>query len=114
MPVSNPKIVDALSVDPASGVIELQMFEDREWIDVTQMLQDLQIKVNAYIDFVLSGQLYAKPEYNARPVRIIVHFQFDPPSQVQEVCQKLAVHLHGLSMELAIILGRGLSNYTKM
>ena len=67
--VHNPRVIDLITPDAASGEIVLVMLEERPWGDPEQLRQ-LEAKFNAYLEYVLGGHLAQQyPEYAARPVR---------------------------------------------
>jgi hypothetical protein len=68
--VANPRVVDLVSVDPASGCVVLLMLEERPWESEPRQLRQLEDKFNAYLGYVLDGHLVQQyPEYAGRAVR---------------------------------------------
>lgn len=69
----NPRVVDLVTDDPATGEVVLVMLERRPWQGEAQ-LRELEAKFNAYLEYVLGGHLARQyPEHAERPVR----FQLD-------------------------------------
>jgi len=68
--VHNPRVIDLITPDPASGEVVLVMLEERPWEGDLEPLRQLEAKFNAYLEYALGGHLARQyPEYAARPVR---------------------------------------------
>ena len=77
------------------------MFEARAWEDVEQLARDLESKVNAYLDFVLGGQLQEFEQYRSLPVVFHIHWHYHPPAPIVQVTEALTRHLEELGIGLA-------------
>src|SRR6185295_5415811 len=78
MTVSNPSVIDLISYDPRTDTVVLSMVEEREWGLRGELLIDLQAKLNAYLAFVLDGQLADHyPQYAGKGIRFALHHQFE-------------------------------------
>ena len=72
--VHNPRVVDLVTDDPATGEVVLVMLEERRWQTSPDQLRELEAKFNAYLEYVLGGHMARQyPDYAQRPVR----FQLD-------------------------------------
>ena len=72
--VHNPRVIDLITPDDASGEVVLVMLEERPWGSDPQQLRQLEAKFNAYLSYVLGGHLVQQyPVYAERGVR----FQLD-------------------------------------
>jgi hypothetical protein len=72
--VHNPKVVDLITEDAASGEVVLVMLEERPWDAQPEQLRQLEAKFNAYLEYVLGGHMAKQyPEYAERKIR----FQLD-------------------------------------
>jgi hypothetical protein len=72
--LANPAVIDLFAVDQKSGEVLLVMREDRPWDGSDERLHQLQEKFNAYVSFVLDGEmLAAHPELAGRKTRIELH-----------------------------------------
>jgi hypothetical protein len=72
--VHNPRVIDLVTDDAASGEVVLVMLEERPWQSAPEQLRQLEAKFNAYLEYVLGGHLARQyPQYAARRVR----FQLD-------------------------------------
>jgi len=72
--VANPAVIDLFAVDEKTGEILLAMNEARPWDGSDFRLHELQEKFNAYVSFLLDGELVAEhPELAGKPARIELH-----------------------------------------
>jgi uncharacterized protein DUF6572 len=69
--VANPAVIDLFAVDQKTGEILLAMHEPRPWDGSDERLHELQEKFNAYVSFLLDGEMVAAhPELAGKPARI--------------------------------------------
>ncbi len=69
--VANPAVIDVFGVDTKTGEVVLGMNEPRPWDGSDERLHELQEKFNAYVSFLLDGELAAThPELAGKPARI--------------------------------------------
>lgn len=69
--VANPAVIDLFAVDGKSGEVLLAMHEARSWDGSDERLHELQEKFNAYVSFLLDGEMVAAhPELAGKPARI--------------------------------------------
>jgi len=72
--VENPRVVDLITEDDATGEIVLVMLEQRPWGSQPDQLRQVEAKFNSYLEYVLGGHLAAQyPQYAEKSVR----FQLD-------------------------------------
>ena len=82
--VANPKVVDLIRPDEATGEVVLVMLEERPWEAGGDQLRELEAKFNAYIEYVLGGHLVRQyPEYAERPVRFQLDCRENPRADQQ-------------------------------
>ena len=68
--VHNPRVVDLITDDEAADEVVLVMLEERPWDSDPEQLRQLETKFNAYLEYVLGGQIAKQyPEYAGRRVR---------------------------------------------
>lgn len=80
-------VVDIVAVDPA-GVIVLFLLDDLSWADSKCHVEALQAKLNFYLSFVESGEIFEREELagprslvRGSPVRIhVIAKEAAPPS----------------------------------
>jgi hypothetical protein len=69
--VANPAVIDLFGVDGKSGEVVLAMNEPRPWDGSDGRLHELQEKFNAYVSFLLDGEMVAAhPELAGKTARI--------------------------------------------
>ena len=69
--VANPAVIDLFGVDQKTGEVFLAMNEPRPWDGSDERLHELQEKFNAYVSFLLDGEMTAAhPELAGKPARI--------------------------------------------
>lgn len=69
--VQNPKLMDLITVDPASGKVVLAMFERRAWGSSPRQFQEIEEKINRYLGYALDGFLVEQyPRYQGKDVQI--------------------------------------------
>jgi hypothetical protein len=69
--VANPAVIDLFGLDQKTGEVLLAMNEPRPWDGSDERLHELQEKFNAYVSFLLDGEmLAAHPELAGKPARI--------------------------------------------
>ena len=78
MPVDDPSTIDAIGVD-SEGVTVLTVSDHVDWVEPRSHLESLQSKLNAYLAFLESGEVYhVYPASVGRSARIEVVFRCDP------------------------------------
>ncbi len=69
--VHNPRVVDHVTEDDATGEVVLVMLEGRPWGSHAEQIRQLEAKFNAYLEYVLGGHMGRQyPDYAEKPVRI--------------------------------------------
>ena len=69
--VANAAVIDLFAVDQKAGEVLLVMNEERPWDGSDLRLHELQEKFNAYVSFLLDGEMVAAhPELAGKPARI--------------------------------------------
>ena len=72
--VQNAGTIDLFAFDKKAGEVLLVMNEARPWDGSDARLHELQEKFNAYVSFLLDGELAeAHPELVGKPARIELH-----------------------------------------
>jgi hypothetical protein len=72
--VTNPRVIDLISLDTESDEVVLSILETRPWGSDPSQLAQLEDKLNSYLAYVLEGWLARQyPQYEGRKVR----FQLD-------------------------------------
>jgi hypothetical protein len=72
-------MLDAFAHDTRDDVLVLAMFETREWDLGDRQLFQLQEKLNAYVSFILDGEMGENfPHLTGKPVRIELRTSHEP------------------------------------
>jgi len=93
--ISNSKnrtsVIDVIAHDPKTGEVVLVMNEPNEWDDSDEQLLSLQERFNAYVSFLLDGEIVeAHPELAGKPTRIELRCAHMPDGRALE----LLGHIH--------------------
>jgi len=77
--VENAKVVDLISVDPATDRVVLTMIERRPWGASPQQFQQIEEKINRYMGYVLEGFLAEQhPQYEGKRVQLRLECAEEP------------------------------------
>jgi hypothetical protein len=69
--IANPAVIDLFALDAKTDEILLAIHESRPWDDSDERLHQLQEKLNAYVSFLLDGEMIAAhPELAGKTARI--------------------------------------------
>jgi hypothetical protein len=99
--VENPKVVDLITVDPASDKVVLVMIERRAWGASPQQFQQIEEKINRYMGYALDGFLVEHhPEYLGKSVQIRLTCAEEPHGEAARFVQaaRHAIESHGLEL----------------
>lgn len=81
MTVENTSIIDSVGTDKETGEVRLSIFAHLPWD--TAHLRLLQEKINMYLGFIESGEIYMSyPGAKGRPLVIDVYTKFRPNEDV--------------------------------
>src|SRR5437899_9157094 len=84
-------VIDVIAQDPKTGEVVLVMKEPNEWDGSDEQLLSLQERFNAYVSFLLDGEMAeAHPELAGKPTRIELRCAHMPDGRVLE----LLGHIH--------------------
>ena len=101
MTIEQRNLVDFTCIDKEDGCLILAISNPLVWDEGNQHLWQLQQKMNDYLRFIESGEVYEKiPDAQGRPIKIIVFLKHSPTALVEqffetasEVCQQIQVEL---------------------
>jgi len=80
--IERTNTLDAFAHDKREDVLVLAMFETRPWEHGDHQLWQLQEKLNAYVSFILDGEMREQfPHLLGKPVRIQLRTAFEPPQR---------------------------------
>ena len=84
-------VIDVVAYDQKTGEVVLLMNEPNEWDDSDDHLFSLQERFNAYVSFLLDGEMAeAHPELSGKPTRIELRCAHMPDTRALE----LLGHIH--------------------
>lgn len=77
MSLDKPNIVDAIGDEKIGGAVTLSIIDAWDWSDEAKHLFALQAKINAYLEFVQSGQLFeVRPSARGKKLKIDIITKF--------------------------------------
>jgi hypothetical protein len=83
--LEHPGVLDALAHDTRADKVVLAMYEVRPWTGEAFQLFQLQEKLNAYVSFVLDGELQENfPDLAAKSIEIQLRTLHDPDARTLE------------------------------
>ena len=106
--VTNPRVIDLISLDGESDEVVLSILETRPWGSEAEQLPQLEDKLNSYLAYVLDGWLARQyPQYEGRKVR----FQLDcatVPGDTEERFLRAAMNYaagEGIGFSVRVVRG---------
>ena len=108
--VANPAVIDLFGLDQHRDEVLLVMKEDRPWNGSDERLHEVQEKFNAYVSFLLDGEmLAAHPELNGKKARIELHCADMPDERAMALLGMIhdQLELQDIAMEVVVADGGG-------
>jgi hypothetical protein len=103
--VANPGVIDLFGIDQKTGEVLLVMNEPRLWDASDERLHELQEKFNAYVSFLLDGEmLAAHPELAGKPARIELRCDHMPDERALDLLNLIhdQIALQEIKMEVVV------------
>ena len=103
--VANPAVIDLFALDPRTDEVILAMHELRAWDDSDERLHQLQEKFNAYVSFLLDGEMIAAhPELAGKPARIELRCDYMPDERALALLNLIhdQIALQEIKMEVVV------------
>jgi hypothetical protein len=89
MSLDKTSIVDAIGIENKTGAAVLTIADSWDWNEVHEHLIALQSKLNAYLEFIESGQIWDDyPAARGRQLVIDVVSRFPPPKAATDFMEK--------------------------
>ena len=107
--VEHAGVIDLFAFDQKKDEVLLVMKDPRPWDDSDLRLHQLQEKFNAYVSFLLDGEMSAEhPELNGKRARIELHCDYMPDARALELLNLIhdQIALQEIAMEV-IVAERG-------
>ena len=98
-------VIDVIAHDPKTGEIVLVMNEPNEWSGSDEQLLELQERFNAYVSFLLDGEMVeAHPELVGKPARIELRCAHIPDTRTLELLGMIHDHLAFQELKLEVVV----------
>ena len=102
MTVEQHDVVDFAGIDHHGNAV-LTVSDHLQWTAVKDHLWHLQEKINAYLRFVESGEIYEKyPKAKGCPVMIDIVLKYPMPAEAKWFFTKSAAAIEGASLHLNV------------
>ncbi len=98
-------VIDVIASDPKTGEVVLVMNEPDEWDGSDERLLSLQERFNAYVSFLLDGELTeSHPELAGKPARIELRCAHIPDTRALELLGLIHDQLafQGIKLEVVV------------
>ena len=112
--ISNSKnrtsVIDVIAHDPKTGQVVLVMNDPNEWDGSDEQLLSLQERFNAYVSFLLDGEMASDhPELAGKPARIELRCAHMPDTRALELLGLIHDQLAFQEIELEVVARDGSS-----
>ena len=98
-------MLDAFAHDTREDVLVLAMFETRQWEHGELQLYQLQEKLNAYISFILDGEMKETfPHLVGKPIRVELRTAHEPPQRAMDFLGRARDQLALQQIGLEVVL----------
>jgi hypothetical protein len=98
-------VIDVIAHDAKTGEVVLVMDEPDEWDGSDARLLALQERFNAYVSFLLDGEMVSEhPELAGKPVRIKVHCAHVPEPRAIELLGMIHDQLAFQEIKMEVIV----------
>ena len=98
-------VIDVIAHDPKTGEAVLVMNEPNEWDASDEQLLDLQERFNAYVSFLLDGEMAeAHPEFAGKPARIELRCAHMPDERALELLAQIHDQLAFQEIRLEVVV----------
>ncbi len=89
--------------DPATERVEIVMFEPRPWTGGEEQLFQLQEKLNAYLSFILDGEMAeTTPELVGKPTAVVLRCAESPSAEAIEFLAAVREQMEFQGLELEV------------
>lgn len=103
--LANPAVIDLFAFDAQSDRVLLVIKETRPWDDSDLRLHELQEKFNAYVSFLLDGEMAGEhPELAEKHAKIELHCLGVPGERALELLGLIHDQLELQEIELEVVV----------
>ena len=98
-------VIDVIAEDPKTGEVVLVMNEPNEWDNSDEQLLALQERFNAYVSFLLDGEMAeSHPELTGKPARIELRCANMPDASALELLGLIHDQLTFQDIKLEVLI----------
>ena len=102
--LENPGVLDAFAHDTREDKLVLAMYESRFWQGEDRQLLQLQEKLNAYLSFVLDGEMAdAFPQFVDKPLEIQLRTLHEPDPRAWDLIRRMREQLGFQQIKFEVI-----------
>ena len=103
--LEHPGVLDAMAHDTAEDRVILAMYAWHPWEGNEQQLFQLQEKLNAYLSFLLDGEMTeAFPQLSGKPVEIQLRTRFEPDARAADLMRRMREQLAFQKVDFVFVL----------
>src|ERR1700674_4023034 len=104
--IANPAVIDLFALDQKTDEILLAMHESRPWDRSDERLHQLQEKFNAYVSFLLDGEMIAAhPELAGKSARIELRCDHMPDERALGLLELIHNQLALQEIRMEVVVG---------
>ncbi|MGE8359563.1 DUF6572 domain-containing protein [Pseudomonas sp.] len=93
--------IDAIGIDSATGKVSLKIFDHLDWSDEQRHLYLLQEKLNSYLRFLESQEIYeAYPAASGREFVVSIDFAITPSANALKFIETVSSIMEGAGFTL--------------
>lgn len=101
--LENPGVLDAFAHNTAEDKLVMAMYENRPWFGEEKQLLQLEEKLNAYLSFVLDGEMtQAFPHLAGKPLEIQLRTVHEPDPGAAALLQRITEQLALQQIQFAV------------
>lgn len=101
MSVQQTNTVDSIGIDKKTGIVILTISDHLGWTNIEDHLLLLQEKINTYISFIESGEIYETyPSATDKPLRIDILFKNEIPEEATNFIKNIEPILENIGIKL--------------
>ena len=105
--VANPAVIDLFAHDQKTDQVLLAMHEPRPWGGSDERLHELQEKFNAYVSFLLDGEMIAAhPELAGKSARIELRCDHIPDERALSLLELIHNQLALQEIKMEVVVGQ--------
>ena len=105
--VPNPAVIDLFAHDQKADQVLLAMHEPRPWDGSDERLHELQEKFNAYVSFLLDGEMIAAhPELAGKSARIELRCDHMPDERALGLLELIHDQLALQEIEMEVVVAQ--------